>query len=118
MEHCIPVLEALLQTRVHSRAVPQLAVAGSPIGGRTNGPASSRLGEGLAGGALLGPSRASDSLWRAGGLQADFGRQLNGVSSLSLIGAAGFRGVVWRVMFRRTHDSTFACPEPIWDLKR
>ena len=40
LKHYIAVLEALLQTRVHSRAVPQPAVAGSHVGRRTIGPAS------------------------------------------------------------------------------
>ncbi|KAK6303930.1 hypothetical protein J4Q44_G00263840 [Coregonus suidteri] len=115
LRHCIAVLEASLQTRVRSRAVsPQPAVIGSPIGRPTIGPAPSGLGEGLARGVLLGSSRSSDSLWRAGRLQADLGRQLNGVSSDTLVRLASrlsgrvLRSAVWRVMFRRTHDSTFA----------
>lgn len=44
-----------------------------------NWPAS--LGEGLAGGALLGSSLSSSSLWRAWRLQADISHQLNGVLS-------------------------------------
>ena len=56
-----------------------------PIGQRTVGPASSRLDEGLAMGALLGSSCSSDSLWRSGRLQADFGHQVNGVSSDMLV---------------------------------
>ena len=38
------MLEVLLQTQVHSRAVPQPAVAGSPVGQRTIGPALSGFG--------------------------------------------------------------------------
>jgi hypothetical protein len=41
--------EVSRQTLVRSQAVPQPAVIGSPIGRRTIGPASSGLGEGLAG---------------------------------------------------------------------
>lgn len=66
---------------------------------------------GLAGGALLGSLRSSDSLWRAGRLQADGGSQLNCVSSDTLVQLASrlrgrlLRSAVWRVMFRRTLDS-------------
>ena len=52
---------------------------------RTIGPVSSGLGEGLAGRDFLVPSRSSDSLWRAGCLQADKGCQLDGVSSDTLL---------------------------------
>ena len=55
----------------------------------TIGPASSGLGDGLAGGSLLGSLRSSDSLWRARRLQADLGSQLK--CFLRHIGAAGFR---------------------------
>ena len=71
------MLEASLQTRVRSQPVSLQAVTRSPIGQCTIGRASSGLGEGLAGEALLG---SSGSLWLAGRLQADFGRQFNGVS--------------------------------------
>uniref|UniRef100_A0A4W5PWT2 Eosinophil peroxidase n=1 Tax=Hucho hucho TaxID=62062 RepID=A0A4W5PWT2_9TELE len=60
-----------------------------------------------------GTLRSSDSLWRAGRLQADLGHQLNGVSSDTLVqlasGLSGrvLRSVAWRVMFQRMHDSTF-----------
>jgi hypothetical protein len=49
LRHCISVLEESLQTLVRSQALSQPAVIGSPIGRRTIGPASSGLGEGLAG---------------------------------------------------------------------
>jgi hypothetical protein len=49
LRHCVAVLEASLQTLVWSQAVLQPAVIGSPIGRRTIGPASSRLGEDSAG---------------------------------------------------------------------
>ena len=39
LRHCISVLEVSLQTLVQSRAVPQPAVIGSPIGWCTIGPA-------------------------------------------------------------------------------
>jgi hypothetical protein len=104
--------------------VSQPAVTGSPIGRRTIGPASSGLGEGLAGRILLDSPRSSDSLWRAGRLLADLGRQLNGVSSDTLVRLASglswqvLRSAVWRVMFQRTHDSTFASPGPVGELQR
>jgi hypothetical protein len=50
---------------------------------------------------------------------ADFGRQLNGVSSDTWVQLASglsecvLRSEAWRVMFRGKHDSTFASPEPI-----
>ena len=49
LKHCISVIEASLQTLVQSRAVSQPAVIKSPIGRHTIGPASSGLGDGLAG---------------------------------------------------------------------
>ena len=52
---------------------------------RIIGPASSGLGEGLAGRDVLVPLHFSDSLRRAGRLHADFGRQLYGVSSDTLV---------------------------------
>ena len=51
----------------------------------TIGPASSGLGEGLAGRDVLVPSHSSDFLWRAGRMHADFGRQLYSVSSDTLV---------------------------------
>jgi hypothetical protein len=108
------VLEASLQTRVRSRAVSQPAVIGSPIGWRTIGPAASGLEKDLAGGDLLGSSCSSDSLWQAGRFQADLGCQFNGISSDTLVQLASglservLRSAVWRVMFRRVHESTFA----------
>ncbi|CDQ68478.1 unnamed protein product [Oncorhynchus mykiss] len=51
----------------------------------TVGPMSSGLEEGLAGRDVLVTLRSSDSLWRAGCLHADFGRQLYGVSSDTLV---------------------------------
>ena len=103
----IAELEPSLKTWAQSRTVSQPAVIGSPIGRRTIGPPSSGLGKGLAG-------STSVSLWRAGRLHADFGSQLNGVSSDTLVQLASglswwvLRRVVWWVMFWRTHDSTFA----------
>jgi hypothetical protein len=58
-------------------------------------------------------TRSSNSLWRAGHLQADLGHQLNCVSSDTLVQLASgwsrrvLRGAVWWVIFRRPHDSTF-----------
>jgi hypothetical protein len=51
----------------------------------TIGPATSRLGEGLAGRDFLVPSCSSDSLWRAGSLQADHGCRLDGVATDTLV---------------------------------
>ena len=62
LRHCIAV--ASLQTRERSRAVSQLAMTWSLIGQCTIDPASSGLGEGLAGGASLGASCSCDSLRR------------------------------------------------------
>ena len=74
-----------LQIRVRSRAVSLLAAPGRPMRRRSFGPASSGLGEGLASWDVLVPSRSSDSLWRAGRMHADYGRQLYGVSSDALV---------------------------------
>ena len=63
----------------------QPAVIRSHIGWGTIGQVSSGVGHGLAGGALVGSSCSSDSLWRAGCLQADLGRQLNSVSFDTLV---------------------------------
>jgi hypothetical protein len=49
LRHWISVLEVSLQTLVRSWAVSQPVVIGTPIGKRTISPASSGLGEGLAG---------------------------------------------------------------------
>ena len=73
-------------------------------------------------GALLGPLSSSDSLWRARRLQADLGRQLNGVSSDTLVwlasGLSGrvLRSVVRRVMFLGAYDSTFAS-QACWGVR-
>jgi hypothetical protein len=74
--HGIMMLEVSLQTRVWSRAVSQLAVT---LKRQVIGPALSGLGEGLAGWDFLVPSR------RAGHLRADFGHQLDSVSSDTLV---------------------------------
>ena len=63
----------------------QLAETGRPMRRHTVGPMSSGLEEGLAGRDVLVTLRSSDSLWRAGCLHADFGRQLYGVSSDTLV---------------------------------
>ena len=52
---------------------------------RTIGPASSGLGEGLDERDFFVPLCSSKSLWRAGHLQAESGRQLDGVSSDTLV---------------------------------
>jgi hypothetical protein len=63
-------------------------------------------------------------LWRAECLQADIGRQVNGVSSDTLVQLASglservLRSAAWRVMFRRTHDSTFAFLEHVGALQQ
>ncbi|XP_064795155.1 uncharacterized protein LOC135515406 [Oncorhynchus masou masou] len=74
-------VKAPLQPRVRFQAVSQPGVTGRPMRRRTIGPASSGLGEGLASRDVLVSSCSSDSLWRAGRLQADIGRQFNSVSS-------------------------------------
>ena len=79
------VFEASLQTQVRSQAVLQLAATGRPMRQRTIGLASSGLGDGLTCWDVLVPSCSSDSLWRAGHLQADFCHQLDGVSSDTLV---------------------------------
>ena len=79
----------------------------------TIGPASARLEEGLARGALLGSSRSSDFLWRAGRLQADFVSRTV-FPPKHWLSERVLRSAVWRVMFRRTHDS----PEPVGELQR
>ncbi|CDQ89776.1 unnamed protein product, partial [Oncorhynchus mykiss] len=77
------------------------------------GPTSSGLGEGLAGGALLGSSRSSDSLWRTGRLQVNCVCSNTLARLTSVLSGRVLRSSVWRVMFRRTHASTFASPEPV-----
>ena len=95
-----------------------------PIVRRTIGPALSGLGEGLAGAALLGSLRSCHSLWRAGLLQADLGRQLNGGAADTLVQRASglseqvLRSAAWRGMFRRTHDSNFVSREPFGELQQ
>ena len=90
-------------------------MVGSPIVRGTIGPASSRLGKALAeGGLYLAHCALATPLWQAGCLQADLDHKSNGVSSDTLVRlASGFsrqvlRSAVWRVMFWRMHDSTFA----------
>ena len=85
LRHCIAVFEASLQTRVWSKAVSQPALTGRPMRRCTIGPASFGLGEGFAGRDFLVPLCSNDSLWRAWRLQADFGCQLDGVSSDTLV---------------------------------
>jgi hypothetical protein len=51
---------------------------------RTIGQTLSGFGEGLAGWDVLVPSRSSNSLWRAGHMNADFGPKLYSVSSNTL----------------------------------
>jgi hypothetical protein len=92
LRHCIAVLEVSLQTLVRSQAVSQLAVTRSPIGRRTIGPASFEFDLGP----LLGSSRSSDSLWRAGCLQADLGCQLNSGFQVMRVGVKK-RGLVGHV---------------------
>ena len=79
---------ASLQTQVRSQAVSQLAVTGRPMRQHTIVPGASELGEVLAGRDIIVPSYSSDSLWRAGRLQADFVRQLDGASSDTLVRVA------------------------------
>ena len=65
------MLEVSLQIRVRSRAVSQPATSGTPMRVHTNGPASSGLGEGLAGQDVLVPSRTSHSCGGLGAVHAD-----------------------------------------------
>jgi hypothetical protein len=85
VRYCIAALEASLQTWVRSQAVSQPGLTRRTMRRRTIGPASSGLGEGLAGWDVLVPSRSSNSLWQAGSLHTDFGRQLYSVSSNTLV---------------------------------
>ena len=75
---------ASLQPGVLSQAVSLPAVTRTPLGRCTTGPVLAGVGEGVAGDTSLGSSCSSDSLWRAGCLQADLGHQLNSVSSALL----------------------------------
>ena len=81
---------ASLQTQVRSQAVSQPAATVRPMRRRTIGPASSGLGDGLAGRDFLVPSCCSDSLWQAKHLKADLDRQLDGVSSETLVWLASW----------------------------
>ena len=57
-------------------------------------------------------------------MHADLCHQLYGVSFDTLVqlasGLSGrvLRSSVWQVMFRRTHDSTFASPNPVGELRQ
>jgi hypothetical protein len=93
LRHCITVLEASLQPLVRFQTVSQLAVTRRHMRRCTIGPTSSRLGEGLASCDFLVPLRSSDSLWRAGRLQADLVRQLNSVSLVRLSSGLSEQGV-------------------------
>uniref|UniRef100_A0AAZ3RKP9 U1-type domain-containing protein n=1 Tax=Oncorhynchus tshawytscha TaxID=74940 RepID=A0AAZ3RKP9_ONCTS len=115
LRHCIGVLAVSLQTQVRSRAVSQPAMIWSPIGQCTISPASSGLGDGLAVVVLyLAHHGLVTPCVGPGTLQADLGCQVNRVSSDTLVrlasGSSGrvLRSAVWRVMFQRMHDSTFA----------
>ena len=66
-------------------SIPGCVATRKLMGQRTISPATSDLGEGLAGRDVLVPSRSSDSLWRAGRMHTDFGLQLCGVSSDTLV---------------------------------
>ena len=95
------------------------------MGWHAFGPASFGLGEGLTSQDVLVTSCSSDSLWRAGRLQADFGRQLDGVSSDMLRLASGLSercfkklcGLVGRVS-EDAWLSTLASPEYVQELQR
>ena len=73
------------QSKYHNKIIPIKIGQFKSHRAAHNGPVSSGLGEGLARWALLGPSCSSDSLWRDGRLQSDIGRQLDGVSSNTLV---------------------------------
>ena len=98
LRHCIVVLKVSLQTLVRPQVVSQDREFHRAA---HNWP---RFGEGLAIGG--GSSHSSDSLWRAGRLQSALGHQLMWMAS----GLSGrvLRSGGRRVMFWRTHDSTFA----------
>ena len=61
VNNCIAVLTVPLVILVRVQALSQLATSGRPMGRRTIGPASSGLGEGLAGRDVHVPLRSSDS---------------------------------------------------------
>ena len=101
-----------------------LVATGRPMRRHTIGPALSWLGEGLAGRDVLDPSCSSNSLWRDGCMDADFGQQLYGISSKTLVWlASGLsvsrRRAAWQV--RVSEDawlSTFTSPESVRELQR
>jgi hypothetical protein len=104
------VLAVPLETLVQIQALSQPATTGRPMGRRTICPASSGLGEGLAGRDVLVPSPTSDSCGRTGTMHADTVARC--MAFHRRIGAAGFRvkralcqeavRLGW-VVFRRTH---------------
>jgi hypothetical protein len=71
LRHGITVLAVPLEILDRVQALSQPAPTGRPIGRRTIGPASSGLGEGLAGRDVLVPSRTSKSCGRPDAMHAD-----------------------------------------------
>ena len=91
----------------------QLTETGRPMRKRTTGPALSKLGEGLAGQEFLVPSCSSDSLWQARHLQTDIGRQLNSVSSDTLVQLASGLSEQCGIA-----GSCFVSPESVRELQQ
>ena len=81
----LAVLEASLQTRIRSQAVLQPAATGRLTNRHTTGPASSGLGEGLAGQDVLVPSLSSDPLVQGWAHAQGFWSPVVGVSSNTLV---------------------------------
>ena len=70
LRHCITVLAVPLEILVRVQALLQPTVTGRLMGRRTIGPASSGLGEGVAGRDVLVPSRTSDTCGGPGTVHA------------------------------------------------
>ena len=111
------LLAVPLEILVRVQALSQPAVTGRPMGWRTIGPASSRLGERLACRDILVPSCSSDSYCGLGAMHADTSPGAR--CFLRHIGVAGFQVkralcqeavLLGWVVFRRTHGSR---PSPL-----
>ena len=113
-------------TLVRIQAVSQPAVARTPIGRRTIGPASSGLGEGLAGIDVLVPSRTSDSCGGPGAVHADTVARCTVFPTTHWCGwLPGWMGIMSRssaawlgCVSEDAWLSTFASPESERELQR
>ena len=117
LRHCIVVLAVPLDILGSS---PGSVAAGCDRETHTIGPASSGLGEGLAGIDVLVPSRASDSCAVPGALHADTVARC----FLRHIGVADF-WVKWALCQEAVRlgclcfgGCTLASPESVWELQR